>query len=356
MQKKIISGMQQIGVGVANVKEAWKWYKAHFGVDVRVFEEAAVAALMLPYTGGEPRKRHAAFALNIQGGGGFEIWQYTERIPQAPTFEVLPGDLGIFSAKIKCIDVNASFEHFSAAGISTIGPVGKDPAGNLHFFVKDPFGNIFNLVPGHDWFRKDNKHSGGVAGAIVGVTDMDRSIAFYRDRLEYNNVVYDATGVFDDFKGLPGGEQQFRRVLLRPGASRVGAFSRLFGTSEIELIQVLGREPKKIFQDRLWGDLGFIHLCFDVRNIDILRKECKEAGCPFTVDTGDTFGMGEASGIFAYIEDPDGALIEFVEAHKLLLIKKLGLSLNLKKRDPEKPLPNWLLGALRFSRATDIEV
>jgi hypothetical protein len=31
-------------------------------------------------------------------------------------------------------------------------------------------------------------------------------------------------------------------------------------------------------------------------------------------------------------------------------MKKLNLSLDLRKRDPEKPLPRWLLGMLRFMR------
>ena len=47
-----------------------------FGMDCRIFEDEAEAKLMLPYTGGEPRSRHAVLALNLQSGGGFEIWQY----------------------------------------------------------------------------------------------------------------------------------------------------------------------------------------------------------------------------------------------------------------------------------------
>jgi len=79
-------------------------------------------------------------------------------------------------------------------------------------------------------------------------------------------------------------------------------------------------------------------------------------GYPFTVDSsrsfkeGDSFDMGEAAGQFAYIEDPDGTLIELVEAHKIPLMKKLNLHLDLRKRDPEKSLPKWMLGMLRFMR------
>jgi len=79
MNEPIISGIQQVGVGIPNVHEAFDWYRKHFGVDIPVFEEAAEANLMLPYTGGKPHKRHAILAINLQGGGGMEIWQYTLR-------------------------------------------------------------------------------------------------------------------------------------------------------------------------------------------------------------------------------------------------------------------------------------
>ncbi|MBN2697292.1 MAG: VOC family protein, partial [Bacteroidales bacterium] len=95
MQEKIISGIQQVGIGVANVYEAWRWYIENFGMDIRMFEERAKAEYMLPYTGGKPKERHAALALNMMGGGGFEIWQHTERVPEAPKFEIRAGDLGI---------------------------------------------------------------------------------------------------------------------------------------------------------------------------------------------------------------------------------------------------------------------
>jgi len=89
--------------------------------------------------------------------------------------------------------------------------------------------------------------------------------------------------------------------------------------------------------------------------MDELKSYCETKGFPFTVDSkksheGNSFDMGEAAGHFAYIEDPDGILIEFVETHKIALLKKLGLYLDLRKRDPRKALPDWMLNTLRFSR------
>ena len=65
---KLISGIQQVGIGIPDVHKAWKWYRNAFGIDIRMFEEAAEAALMTRYTGGEVHARHAALALHMGGG------------------------------------------------------------------------------------------------------------------------------------------------------------------------------------------------------------------------------------------------------------------------------------------------
>ena len=84
-----------------------------------------------------------------------------------------------------------------------------------------------------------------------------------------------------------------------------------------------------------------------------LKLEVKSKGFPFTVDSSDSFDMGEAAGRFAYISDPDGIPIEFVETHKVPLIKKLGLNIDLRKRNPNKSLPKWMIGTLRWKRIKD---
>jgi hypothetical protein len=125
----------------------------------------------------------------------------------------------------------------------------------------------------------------------------------------------------------------------------------MLGPTQIELVQVIDRKPRNIFEGRIWGDLGFIHLCFDITGMDSFRTFCESKGFPFTVDSADSFDMGKAAGRFAYVEDPDGALIEFVETHKLPIVEKWGWYLNLKKRgDQGKSLPKWLLNCFRFNR------
>jgi catechol 2,3-dioxygenase-like lactoylglutathione lyase family enzyme len=346
----IISGIQQVGIGVPNVHEAFHWYNKHFGMDIPVFEEAAQAELMLPYTGGKPHSRHAILAINLKGGGGFEIWQYTSRTPQHPLFEPKMGDLGLFCAKIKTDDIQASFNHLQSLNTKILGNISSTPYGKKHFYLSDKYGNLFEVIEDNNWFGKGMKNTGGPNGISIGVSNTEKSIKFYSEILGYDQVFYSGEKSFDDLAVLPGGNALCRRTVLTHSKDRVGPFSKLLGKSYIELIEVKNYTPRKIFENRFWGDLGFIHLCFDIKNMNALRLKCEKMGHPFTVDGGSGFEMGEAAGHFTYIEDPDGTLIEFVETKKIPVLKKLGWYLDLRKRAAEKPLPDWMLKAMSLNR------
>ncbi|MFC2079901.1 VOC family protein [Bacteroidota bacterium] len=355
----IISGIQQVGIGVSSLKEAWRWYRDHFGMDVRVFDEEAPANYMLPYTGGKPCERHAALALNMMGGGGFEIWQYTDRVPQAPKYKIKIGDTGIFSAKMKSPDVTKAYDRFHKMGL-TLNGVSVDPSGRKQFFMKDPFENIFQVVETDGWFKFDKKKLTGAAhGAVIGCSDIEKSMKLYSDILGYDEVVYDETKIWEAFSSIPGGNNKIRRVLLRHSKAREGFFSRLFGATEIELIKAENHKSISIYKERFWGDLGFIHLCYDIIGMDALKAKCESLGFPFTVDsqleTGENaFDMGEAAGHFSYIEDPDGTLIEFVETHKIPISKKFGWYLKLDKRkNKEKPVADSLLNLMGMMKVKE---
>ncbi|MDP4222482.1 MAG: VOC family protein [Bacteroidota bacterium] len=359
MKSYQLGGIQQIGIGVKDLKEAWRWYISMLGMDCRIFEDEAEANLMLPFTAGQPRKRHAVLAINLQSGGGFEVWQHKGTVPEEIKEEIKIGDLGILMCKIKVKNMDEAYSFFMRGNAALLCKPVIDPAGKKAGYMKDPFGNMFQFVEGNNWFLNENKVSGGTYGAVIGVTDIDRSRAVYSDILGYDEVVYDKTGNFNDFAGLPGGNKEFRRVLLRRSVPFSGYFSRMFGQSEIELVSSVGTAGKRIFRDRIWGDPGFIHLCFDIFGMDELKKYCASVGFPFAVDSkqsrsGNSFDMGEAAGHFAYIEDPDGVLIEFVETHKIPVLKKLGWYINLKKRNSYKPLPDWILKTLKYSRVKKI--
>ncbi len=341
-----ISGIQQIGIGVKDASSSMHRYKQLFGMSTLVFNDISDASLMSKYTGGKVYNRQAVLSLNMQGGGGFEIWQYINRNPEEPCTIPLPGDFGIYAAKIKCSDIEKAYQQFSKETGLSISPVSKDLLGRDHFYVRDPYNNVFNIIPANHWFNKNGNPVGGVTGAVIGVQDMDKALSFYTKVLSIDKIVYDETTVCEEgiAKGL------YRKVLLQKTCSGKGAFGKLLGPVEIELVQSLDRGAVKIYADRFWGDCGFIHLCFDVLDMDALKQHAGKHGYDFTVDSVNSFGMENASGRFCYMEDPDGTLIELVETHRVPIFKKLGLYLNLKKRNLAKPLPDWMIKMMSISK------
>jgi hypothetical protein len=63
--------------------------------------------------------------------------------------------------------------------------------------------------------------------------------------------------------------------------------------------------------------------------------------------------MGNTKVHCTYIDDPDKTWLEMIEVHKVPIIEKWGIYLNVEKRPADKPLPDFMLKALRFSRIKD---
>ena len=348
MTHDFITGIQQIGIGVKNLKQSTHLYKDIFGLDVLIFDDTSDAHLMTQYTGGKIYNRHAVLTMNLAGGGGVEIWKYNNRVPKEKSTKIKYGDIGIYAAKIKCKDVQQAHSILSSKNDIIVSHLNTELKNAHHFYIKDPSGNNFNVVPGHDWFKANNKATGGVVGAVIGVSDIEKSLSFYTQFLGISEIIYDETGMYFDI--VDAVEIHCRRILLRKKVTGNGAFNKLLGSVEIELVQRLDGTAEKIFKDRFWGDCGFIHLCFDVLNMDKLKTHAASMGIKFTVDSHESFSMDNASGRFCYAEDPDGTLIELVETHKIPLLKKFGLYINLKKRNQQKPLPDWMINLLALSK------
>ena len=101
---------------------------------------------------------------------------------------------------------------------------------------------------------------------------------------------------FDDWSEIKGGKENYRRVLLTQQNPSGGGFSKLAGKSYIELVlDTSDRSAQKIYADRLWGDIGFVHLGFDVRNMQALGEKLAQEGHGFTCDTKDVLSMGEST-------------------------------------------------------------
>jgi catechol 2,3-dioxygenase-like lactoylglutathione lyase family enzyme len=345
-----LNGIQQIGIGVSDLEVAWKWYRKAFGMDVPVFQDKAEAVLMKKYTGDQVHSRHAVLAMNMQGGGGFEIWQFTSRTPSSQPLKIRFGDLGIFAAKIRTKNISEALVWLKAAGAKILTPPSLQPDGKARFFVEDPFQNVFEIRECDSWFSENSHPLGGVLGVCIGVSDLEKAKKLYSEVLGFDQVKFEESNEIEDWSGK---KIQVKRALLSMKGNNPGAFGALLCQAQIELVQVLEQAPQKLFQDRYWGDLGFIHCCLDVNGMDELKTKAQSKGHTFTVDSQDSFDMGKAAGRFCYLEDPDGTLIEMVETHKVPILEKLNWFLDLRKRNHKKNLPRLMVKMMALNRVKD---
>jgi hypothetical protein len=68
----LISGIQQVGIGVKDAGEAFSWYNKTFGLNVPVFDDEAEAKLMVGFTNNIVRKRHWSILFSLK----LVIWAF----------------------------------------------------------------------------------------------------------------------------------------------------------------------------------------------------------------------------------------------------------------------------------------
>ena len=132
------------------------------------------------------------------------------------------------------------------------------------------------------------------------VSDLDRSLAFFRDALGF-----EVTS-----KG-PRNPSLIQAITGVEGAEVLIAYVRGPGHS-IELIEYIEPETRSSVRPRPC-DTGFSHIAYDVDNIDAAIQAARDhsvepIGPVVAIDQGPNRGSR-----VAYLRDPDGITIEFIE-------------------------------------------
>lgn len=128
----------------------------------------------------------------------------------------------------------------------------------------------------------------------VSVSDLERSVAFYRDVLGMSVVVR------GDF-----GDDRYRRVLGLEDPRGRAALLRL-GSFQIELFEFASPAPRAGDINRPVCDHGITHFCLDVADIHVAYQRLKAEGVRFHCPPEEF--AGEA--IVTYARDPDGNVFE----------------------------------------------
>jgi catechol 2,3-dioxygenase-like lactoylglutathione lyase family enzyme len=137
-----------------------------------------------------------------------------------------------------------------------------------------------------------------IAHTAISVSDMERSLAFYRDLLGMKVVmdVEATTKKLGVIVGLP--EAQARIVMLDAG------------NQQIELFQYRAPVGGPMSKDLRQCDNGLTHIAFNVTDLDGLCAKMKSSRVEFYSDPQI---MGKEMKV-VYFKDPDGVTLELMEA------------------------------------------
>ena len=124
------------------------------------------------------------------------------------------------------------------------------------FFVRDLNGLNFQVIAGGELVFKSATRYLGTIGCTIGVTDIEKSLKLYRDILGYDKVVFDQTGVFDDWKHDARGRERNSDELFYHSRHHGGGFAKVMGKTYIELAQAFDYPRKKIYEGRLVGAIS----------------------------------------------------------------------------------------------------
>jgi len=130
----------------------------------------------------------------------------------------------------------------------------------------------------------------------VSVSNLDRSIEFYRDLLGMEVV---AQQTFE-------GERYDTILALERARGKVALLKR--GNMQIEMFEFLQPSPKSGELPRTVCDYGITHFCMDVADIEGEYERLKTAGVAFNSPPVN-FGIAKVT----YGRDPDGNVFELLE-------------------------------------------
>ncbi len=295
-----ILGVDHLGLGVRNLPLMRSFYTGVFGMQIVAAmpeeDHPAIRGLLR-----SPTAVHSSCLLAGRAGGlSVALFQAVEPPPRPIRAGHRYGDIGVAKLTFFIADLPA----FCGAGSRLLnvrapkevdGPVSW--AGHRLAYATDPEGNLIELVS-----APDAAGEGPVpAAAGIAVTDLDRSLGFYRETIGLDEVLVEphesSSPLVDALTGRRG--STFRSCLL--GSSRGGGM--------LELVEMTNPRGRSIPFGAQWGDFGYLQLCLYGEDAGRLAAQVEAEGLDVLLPL-QTIDDPEFPAEFMYLRDPDGIPVE----------------------------------------------
>ncbi len=317
----MINALQHVGQGVRDVDTTYAFYKRYFGFKAKL-NDITVASKEMAAVIGRVETMRMMMAANAKGGGIIELIEHKSKavapFPDAGGY----GNYGIIEVGYGVRNIEKVVTDFEARGVRFLTPVCdlELNAGRRwrYAYLKDPDGLPLqlteDLVPGHSAAAAEVH---GVMHVGIGVSNLERSKAFYGSVLGFDRVLHEREGFIPAMDPVTGGALRMRLAILERSAPACGPLASLLTRGIVKLFEFPDRKGKHLYAGRCWGDIGCMEVCLDVSDLMATVAAMREKGLQIYLPPVE-INMGSGSkGLVAYIQDPDGTTIEFVEVKRI---------------------------------------
>lgn len=314
----MINGLQHIGYGVKDLEKSYNFYKKLFGYNITLNDLTIEDYDMAPIVG-SVEVIHSLMAVNLNGGSSIELIQHKSS-PIKPMPDNIYNNLGILETAYKVNSIEKVIEKFKNQGINIITPILETKLTNgkvwKSVYMKDPDNLTIQLIEEISNNKKTSQDKPCVYGSFmvgISVSDLENSIKFYSEVLGFENIIYRYHGTDQELELLTGREINSKVAILERRAPVKNHLSSILPKGTVKLIEVEGESKKHIYKGRRWGDIGCMELSMDVVDLNETIEYFNSKNVKLYYNKKE-IDMGWGSkGYVAYIRDPDGTIIEFVE-------------------------------------------
>ena len=318
----MINALQHVGQGVRDVDATFGFYKKHLGFKVKL-NDLTIASKEMAAVIGSVETMRMMMAVNAKGGGIIELIEHKSKPIKPFPEEGGYGDYGVLEVGYGVDDIEKVVADLEANGARFLTPVCDLELEHgrrwRYAYLRDPDGLPLQLTedlsPGKPGAARPEVR--GVTHVGIGVSDLDRSKKFYGSALGFDRVLYECDRRIPEMDAVTGDTRPMRMAILERSAPASGPLAKLLPRGVVKIFEVPGRKGKHLYDGRCWGDIGCMEVCLDVSDLMATVASMQKQGIEIYLPPV-KINMGSGSrGLVAYIQDPDGTTIEFVEVQSI---------------------------------------
>ena len=309
MEKPAVTGVQHVGIGVKDIEKSREFYRDVLACRLPMADFGVTHNAMSDFFRSSDHVFNGWMYMQEKEAIVIECIQRYTPTPKPIHKQIRYGDIGVNKITIEVPDVSTFVSSYTDR-INFLSPVKSidipDWGDYTFVYGTDPDGNLIEFISSSK--IPVDEPLGKIRSVGISVTDLDRSIAFYRKYIDFDAMVIEP---HDAFSGQmaeisDSGDTQVRSCLM----------ANSNGFHMIELYEVSKPRGRSIPFHVLWGDYGYLESCYICNDVLGLARSLLDEGLelisqPTSMEIDEEGISGTAW--FIYVRDPDGIPVELLE-------------------------------------------